>query len=176
MDIKHKGLRELFEHERSARLPEHLVPRIRNSLGMLEAARSPRDMDVPGFRLHPLKGRRAGQWSVRVFRPFWARRRMAGSVIQSIMNKERSTRPTSRGAAASSFWRGYAASLRRIWLGRMVPAAMVAAMRKMSDQFLAIRSGLTVPPTNERNVFGTLARSNTWRRFEGRSRMRGMNA
>ena len=23
-------------------------------------------MDVPGFRLHSLKGRRAGQWSVRV--------------------------------------------------------------------------------------------------------------
>ena len=65
-DIKHKGLRELFERERSARLPEHLVARIRNILGMLEAARSPRDMDVPGFRLHPLKGRRAGQWSVRV--------------------------------------------------------------------------------------------------------------
>ena len=30
-------------------------------------------------------------------------------------------RPTSRSAAASSFWRGYAASLRRSWLGRMVP-------------------------------------------------------
>ena len=41
-------------------------------------------------------------------------------------------RPTSRRAAAISFWRGYAASLRRIWLGRMVPAAMVAATRRMS--------------------------------------------
>ena len=39
---------------------------------------------------------------------------MSGSVVQSIMNSERSTRPTSRRAAASSFWRGYAASLRRI--------------------------------------------------------------
>ena len=61
-------------------------------------------------------------------------------------------------------------------LQQSLPAAIVAAMRKMSDQFLAIRSGLTVPPTNERNVFGTPARSNTWRRFEGRSRMRGTNA
>ena len=66
MHFKHKGLRELFERERSARLPQHLVPRLRNILGMLEAARSPLDMDVPGFRLHPLKGRRLGQWSVRV--------------------------------------------------------------------------------------------------------------
>ena len=30
-------------------------------------------------------------------------------------------RPTSRRAAASSFWRGYAASLRRSWLGRIRP-------------------------------------------------------
>ena len=66
MNIKHKGLRELFERERSARLPAHLAPRIRNILGMLEAARSSHDMDMPGFRLHPLKGRREGLWSVRV--------------------------------------------------------------------------------------------------------------
>ena len=66
MDIRHRGLRELFERERSARLPAHLLPRIRNILGMLEAARSPHDMDAPGFRLHPLKGSREGQWSVRV--------------------------------------------------------------------------------------------------------------
>ena len=49
-------------------------------------------------------------------------------------------RPTSRSAAASSFWRGYGASLRRSWLGRMVPAAMVAATRRMSAQFRSIRS------------------------------------
>ena len=48
-------------------------------------------------------------------------------------------RPTSRSAAASSFWRGYAASLRRSWLGRMVPADMVAATRKMSAQLRSIR-------------------------------------
>ena len=65
-DIKHKGLRELFEHDRSARLSAHLAPRIRNILGMLANAHSPNDMDVPGFRLHSLKGRRGDQWSVRV--------------------------------------------------------------------------------------------------------------
>ena len=56
------------------------------------------------------------------------------------MNSERSTRPTSRRAAANSFWRGDAASLRRIWLGCMVPGAIVAATRRMSAQFLSIRS------------------------------------
>ncbi len=36
-------------------------------------------------------------------------------------------------------------SLRRIWLGRMVPAAMVAATRRTSAQFLSIRSVLPAP-------------------------------
>ena len=32
----------------------------------LQEATHPRSADAPGFRLHPLKGDRAGQWSVRV--------------------------------------------------------------------------------------------------------------
>ena len=37
-----------------------------------------------------------------LFNPTWARRRMSGSVVQSIMNSERSMRPTSRRAAAAA--------------------------------------------------------------------------
>ena len=50
MKIRHKGLRALHERDDRARLPAQLVPRLRRIL----------------FRLHPLKGDRAGQWSVRV--------------------------------------------------------------------------------------------------------------
>ena len=32
----------------------------------LAAAQSAQDMELPGYRLHPLKGDRRGQWSVRV--------------------------------------------------------------------------------------------------------------
>ena len=32
---------------------------------ILQEAAHPSSADVPGFRLHPLKGDRAGQWSVR---------------------------------------------------------------------------------------------------------------
>ena len=32
----------------------------------LQEATHPGNADAPGFRLHPLKGDRAGQWSVRV--------------------------------------------------------------------------------------------------------------
>ena len=64
MRIRHKGLRELFEHDSGRRLPPHFVPRLRYILTMLDEARRPKDMDRPGLRLHPLKGDRRGQWSV----------------------------------------------------------------------------------------------------------------
>ncbi|MDE0394201.1 MAG: type II toxin-antitoxin system RelE/ParE family toxin [Gammaproteobacteria bacterium] len=66
MKIRHKGLRALHERDDRARLPAHLVPRLRRILFRLQEATHPRSADAPGFRLHPLKGDRAGQWSVRV--------------------------------------------------------------------------------------------------------------
>ena len=66
MRIRHKGLRALHEGDDAARLPAGLAPRIRRILFRLQEAAYPRDADAPGFRLHPLKGDRAGQWSVRV--------------------------------------------------------------------------------------------------------------
>ena len=41
-------------------------PRLRRILFRLQEASHPGSADAPGFRLHPLKGDRAGQWSVRV--------------------------------------------------------------------------------------------------------------
>lgn len=37
-------------------------------LAALETAQSIDDMDIPGFGLRPLKGRRAGTWSISVSR------------------------------------------------------------------------------------------------------------
>ena len=64
MHIRHKGLRELAEHDNRRRLPPHFVPRIRTLLTMLDGARVPGDMNRPGLQLHPLTGDRRGQWSV----------------------------------------------------------------------------------------------------------------
>ena len=47
-------------------MPQHLTRRIRRILTELAAAQSAQDMKLPGYRLHPLKGERRGQWSVRV--------------------------------------------------------------------------------------------------------------
>ena len=64
--IKHKGLRAFFEQGDARRLPVAFTPRIRRILSDLDAALLPGDMDIPGYRLHPLTGDRRDQWSVRV--------------------------------------------------------------------------------------------------------------
>ena len=42
------------------------VDRIRSILATLRYAGSPRDVTESGWRIHPLRGNRRGQWSVRV--------------------------------------------------------------------------------------------------------------
>ena len=55
-----------FERGDARRIPTTLAPRIRRILSDLDAAVQPRDVDLPGYRLHQLTGDRRGQWSVRV--------------------------------------------------------------------------------------------------------------
>ena len=64
--IRHKGLRRLYEDD-DARgvVAEHLV-KLRDVLARLEAARAAVDLDLPGLRLHSLKGEMKGFWSVTV--------------------------------------------------------------------------------------------------------------
>ena len=59
-------MRSLHERDDPARLPANLAPRLRRILFRLQEATRSGDADAPGFRLHPLKGDRAGDWSVRV--------------------------------------------------------------------------------------------------------------
>jgi toxin HigB-1 len=64
--IRHRGLRLLHEKDdRRGVMAEHIV-KLGDILGRLDAARSVSDMDVPGFRLHPLKGQLKGVWAVTV--------------------------------------------------------------------------------------------------------------
>ena len=64
--FRHKGLQRFFEEGvKSGIRPEHAA-RLRLVLGRLQASTSPKDMDLPGLRLHELKGARKGAWSVAV--------------------------------------------------------------------------------------------------------------
>jgi toxin HigB-1 len=46
-------------------MPEH-APKLRDVLARLDAANTPSDMDLRGFRLHSLKGDFGGFWAVTV--------------------------------------------------------------------------------------------------------------
>ena len=62
--FRHKGLKKFFESGSAAGIQPHHARRLRMLLVALDTAQSVEDMDVPGFRLHPLKGSERGRWSV----------------------------------------------------------------------------------------------------------------
>ena len=64
--IRHRGLKRLFEQDDPSGVnPEH-VGKPKNILATLHAAPSVAHMDLPGFKLHPLKGGLKGFWAVTV--------------------------------------------------------------------------------------------------------------
>lgn len=64
--FKHKGLKKFFESGSLAGIQANHANRLRMQLAALDTAQVLDDMDVPGFRLHGLKGERAGVWSITV--------------------------------------------------------------------------------------------------------------
>lgn len=64
--IRHKGLRRLYEEDDARGVIAEHAARLRDILARLDVAVVPEDMDLPGFRLHPLKGDLKGFWAVTV--------------------------------------------------------------------------------------------------------------
>jgi proteic killer suppression protein len=64
--IRHKGLKRLYEDDDPRGVLAEHVEKLRDILGRLDAARAVEDMDLPGFRLHALKGELKGFWAVTV--------------------------------------------------------------------------------------------------------------
>jgi proteic killer suppression protein len=64
--FRHKGLERLFQSgDTSGINPQHAA-RLRRMLTTLNASRAPAGMNLPGYRLHRLRGDREGQWAVSV--------------------------------------------------------------------------------------------------------------
>ncbi len=66
LGFRHKGLRLLYEHGDRRKVTAEQADKIERILARLEQAGEVGDMDLPGFRLHPLKGDLAGLWAVTV--------------------------------------------------------------------------------------------------------------
>jgi proteic killer suppression protein len=64
--IRHKGLKRLYEDDDPRGVIAEHAQKLRDILVRLDAASKISDMDLPGFRLHPLKGGLKGFWAVTV--------------------------------------------------------------------------------------------------------------
>ena len=66
MSFRHKGLRKLYETGNASGVLAAHKTRLRMQLVALNTAMTINDMDIPGFRLHPLKGEMKGRWAISV--------------------------------------------------------------------------------------------------------------
>lgn len=64
--FKHKGLKKFYETGSTAGIQSKHQQRLRMILAALDSSHEIDDMDIPGFRLHPLKGNLKGLWSATV--------------------------------------------------------------------------------------------------------------
>lgn len=62
--FRHKGVETFFLTGKAGGIQPKHAKRMRLQLTALNRAKGPQDMNAPGWRLHPLKGRLADHWAV----------------------------------------------------------------------------------------------------------------
>ena len=66
LSFKHRGLRTLYNGGGARRVAQEHIRKLTRILAALDQSRMPQDMDLPGFRLHPLAGELRGHYAVSV--------------------------------------------------------------------------------------------------------------
>lgn len=64
--FRHKGVQQFFESGSKAGINAEHAAKLARQLMLLNAAKSPQEMDVAGWNLHPLKGDLFEHWAVRL--------------------------------------------------------------------------------------------------------------
>ena len=64
--FRHRGLKRLYERGDRSRVRADQAGRLAVALADLDDARRPSDLDLPGYRLHPLKGDLKAFWSIAI--------------------------------------------------------------------------------------------------------------
>jgi proteic killer suppression protein len=64
--IRHKGLERFFYDGDQRAIPAAYRARIGRLMDRLDVCVKPQDMDLPGYKFHPLKGKREGTYAVTV--------------------------------------------------------------------------------------------------------------
>lgn len=66
ISFQHKGLRAFFETGSTWGIQSTHVKRLTQVLALLNRIESPEGMNLPGYRLHKLKGELSGFWSISI--------------------------------------------------------------------------------------------------------------
>ena len=64
--FKHKGLKKYYDTGSKQGIQAEHASKLRMQLTALDSAQVIDDLDIPGYRLHQLKGNRKGIWSITV--------------------------------------------------------------------------------------------------------------
>ena len=64
--FRHRGLRRLYDRAEASGVRADQLRRIQQVLIDLDTSKSPMEMNLPGYRLHQLKGDLKGYWSVTI--------------------------------------------------------------------------------------------------------------
>jgi proteic killer suppression protein len=64
--FKHKGLQAFYESGSKKGIQAKHANKLRLQLAAIDTAKSIDDIDIPGYKLHPLKGNRKNLWSITV--------------------------------------------------------------------------------------------------------------
>ena len=64
--FKHRGLKRLYKQDDRSGIRPDLLDKVERILTALDSAVAPQALDIPGYRLHLLKGEWKGFWSVTV--------------------------------------------------------------------------------------------------------------
>ncbi|CDN53788.1 Plasmid maintenance system killer [Neorhizobium galegae bv. officinalis bv. officinalis str. HAMBI 1141] len=64
VSFRHKGLEAFYRSGTTKGIQAAHAAKLARILGLLDVAVSPEDLNLPGFKLHPLKGNLKGHWSI----------------------------------------------------------------------------------------------------------------
>jgi len=64
--FKHRGLKRLYERGDRSGIRHDLLDAVEDILARLDEVETPQAMNLPGYRLHLLKGELEGFWSVTI--------------------------------------------------------------------------------------------------------------
>jgi proteic killer suppression protein len=64
--FRHRGLKRLFHDGNPSGVRAEQRARVSDVMANLDTALRPSDVDLPGYRLHALKGERKGFWSITI--------------------------------------------------------------------------------------------------------------